>query len=245
MLDLAENTQNTRKNCTQSPAGGGGHHHTTLEIGYGRQRRDRIVYTGYTGYYFIYSLLINRLESTQKKYPEGTQKVHRRFSSPRLTVRVPCLTVRVPRLTVRAPCLTVRAPYDTFGGMDTAKISPIAPIAVLAPRTRPLLPIGARSQATLDVVGLPAVCELVLAGHSQSDIARLLGIPLQAVAAWSCNLQGEEQALYTAALRASAEASLDQALQVAIDVDPTLPGSAQRAKLIIDTLMRRAGMKSI
>lgn len=119
-----------------------------------------------------------------------------------------------------------------------------APTALIIPRTRPQLPIGAASQAALDLVGLPAVCELILAGHSQASISRLLGIPTHAVAAWSCNLQGEEQALYTAALRASAEASLDEALQVAIDVDPTLPGSAQRAKLIIDTLMRRAGIRN-
>ena len=119
-----------------------------------------------------------------------------------------------------------------------------APTALDIPRTRPRLPISRANETALDLVGLPAVCELILAGHSQASISRLLGIPPQAVAAWSCNLQGEEQALYSAALRASAEASLDEALQVAIDVDPELPGSAQRAKLIIDTLMRRAGIRN-
>lgn len=128
--------------------------------------------------------------------------------------------------------------------MESLKPSQNVPMTLQSPRARPQLPIGRASQAALDLVGLPAVCELILAGRSQSDIARLLGIPIQAVCAWSCNLQGEEQALYTAALRASAEASLDQALQVAVDVDPTTPGSVQRAKLIIDTLMRRAGIRN-
>lgn len=138
----------------------------------------------------------------------------------------------------------MRTPCDTFSAMAIVKTPQNAPSALVAPRARPLLPIGAQSQAALDLVGLRAVCELILAGHSQAGIGRLLGIPPQAVAAWSCNLQGEEQAIYTASLRASAEALLDEAQQVAVDVDPSQPGSSQRAKLIIDTLLRKSGIRN-
>ena len=128
--------------------------------------------------------------------------------------------------------------------MDTGKTPQNALSATIAPRNRPRLPVGPYSQAALDLVGLPAICELVLAGHSQTAISLMLGVPPHALCAWSVNLQGDDQALYSASLRNSAEAMLDEAQQIAVDVDPALPGSAQRAKLIIDTLLRRAGIRN-
>jgi hypothetical protein len=66
--------------------------------------------------------------------------------------------------------------------MAEQTLSPLTP-ALIDPRSRPLLPVGKQAAMALELVGLPAVLEMVLAGHAQTAIAARLGIS-QAGAGW-------------------------------------------------------------
>lgn len=115
--------------------------------------------------------------------------------------------------------------------------------ALIDPRTRPMLPVGKQAQATLELVGLPAVLEMVLAGHAQTAIAARLGISQASLGGWLANLRGPDAALYSEALRASAEAMIDQAQTVIEAAEPTTP-AVMKARAVADLLIRKAGIRN-
>lgn len=122
-------------------------------------------------------------------------------------------------------------------------LTPANSPALIDPRTRPMLPVGKQAAETLELVGLPAVCDLVLAGHAQTRIAAMLGVSQSSLAGWLCNLRGEGAALYSEALRASAEALIDEARHVIEGAERTTPGVMQ-ARCIADLLIKKAGIRN-
>lgn len=118
-----------------------------------------------------------------------------------------------------------------------------SPGPMIDPRARPMLPVGKAARETLELVGLPAVCDFVLAGHAQTRIAAMLGVSQSSLAGWLCNLRGEGAALYSEALRASAEALIDEARHVIEAAAPTTP-SVMQARCIADLLIKKAGIRN-
>ncbi|MGA7180453.1 MAG: hypothetical protein WBX11_12805 [Thiobacillaceae bacterium] len=108
---------------------------------------------------------------------------------------------------------------------------------------RPTLPVGSRALIVLELIGLPAVIELIVAGHAQITIAATLGVSQASLAAWLCNQRGPGAAIYSEALRASAEAMLDQAHAVLEAAEPTTPG-VMKARAVADLLIRKAGIRN-
>lgn len=115
--------------------------------------------------------------------------------------------------------------------------------AVIVPHARPMLPVGKQALATLEVVGLSAVVDLIVEGHSQKRIATMLGVSQSSLAGFLCNLRGADAAIYSEALRASAEAMIDQAQAGIEAAEPTTPG-VMKAKAIADLLIRKAGIRN-
>lgn len=115
--------------------------------------------------------------------------------------------------------------------------------ALIDPRARPMLPVGKQARETLELIGLPAVCDLVQAGHAQTAIAAMLGVSQSSLAGWLCNLRGEGASLYSDALRASAEALLDEARRVIEAAESTTPG-VMKARCIADLLIKKAGIRN-
>ena len=72
----------------------------------------------------------------------------------------------------------------------------------------PKLPVSASAQLRLDMIGIGCVCEWILNGDRQLDIARKLGIGQSDVGAWLMNHENRD--LYRAAQEASAEALMDK-----------------------------------
>lgn len=115
--------------------------------------------------------------------------------------------------------------------------------ALIDPRARPMLPVGRQAATALELVGLSAVLEMVLAGHAQTAIAAKLGISQASLGGWLANLRGADAALYSEALRASAEAMLDQAQAVIEAAEPTTP-SVMKARAVADLLVKKAGIRN-
>lgn len=115
--------------------------------------------------------------------------------------------------------------------------------AMIDPRTRPMLPVGRQAQAALELIGLPAVLELVLAGHAQTAIAAKVGISQASLGGWLANLRGTDAALYSEALRASAEAMIDEAQAVIEAAEPTT-AAVMKARAVADILIRKAGIRN-
>ena len=115
--------------------------------------------------------------------------------------------------------------------------------AVIDPHARPMLPVGRQALATLEAVGLAGVCDLIVAGHAQNRIAAMLGVSQPSLAGWLCNQRGEGAALYSEALRASAEAMLDEAKAVLEAAELTTPG-VMKARAVADLLIRKAGIRN-
>lgn len=114
---------------------------------------------------------------------------------------------------------------------------------MIRPPARASLPVGRQAQVTLEMIGLPVVLEMVLAGHTQTVIATKLGISQASLAGWLANLRGADAALYSEALRASAEAMLDQALAIVEAAEPTTPG-VMKARAVAELLIRKAGIRN-
>lgn len=114
---------------------------------------------------------------------------------------------------------------------------------LIDPRTRPMLPVGKQALATLEAFGLPAVCDLVMAGHAQTRIAAMLGVSQPSLAGWLGNQRGVGAALYSDALRASAESLLDEARAVIEAAAPTTPAVMQ-ARAVADLLIKKAGIRN-
>ena len=122
-------------------------------------------------------------------------------------------------------------------------IAPENAPAMIVPHVRPMLPVGKQAQATLEVVGLPAVVDLIVEGHPQKRIAAMLGVSQSSLAGFLCNLRGADAALYSEALRASAEAMLDQAERMIMAAPETTAG-VMKAKALADLLIRKAGIRN-
>ena len=116
-------------------------------------------------------------------------------------------------------------------------------IAVIDPRARPMLPVGKAARATLELVGIPAVLEMVMAGLAQTAIAAKLGISQASLGGHLANLRGADAATYSEALRASAEALLDEARRVIEAAESTTP-SVMKARCIADLLIKKAGIRN-
>lgn len=117
-----------------------------------------------------------------------------------------------------------------------------SPGSVIVPHAR-LLPVGRQAAETLELVGLAAVCDLVQAGHAQTRIAAMLGVSQSSLAGWLGNLRGEGASLYSDALRASAEALLDEARRVIEAAESTTPG-VMKARAVADILIRKSGIRN-
>lgn len=115
--------------------------------------------------------------------------------------------------------------------------------ALIDPRAQPLLPVGKQARETLELVGLSAVLEMVLAGLAQTAIAAKLGISQASLGGHLANLRGADAALYSDALRASAEALIDEARHVIEAAAPTTP-SVMQARCIADLLIKKAGIRN-
>jgi hypothetical protein len=115
--------------------------------------------------------------------------------------------------------------------------------AMIVPHTRPMLPVGRQAQAVLEAFGLPAVVDLIVEGHSQKRIATTLGVSQSSLAGYLCNLRGADAALYSEALRASAEAMIDEAQRVIEAAECTTPG-VMKARAVADLLIRKAGVRN-
>lgn len=108
---------------------------------------------------------------------------------------------------------------------------------------RPLLPVGKQAAQALELVGLPAVLEMVLAGHAQTAIAGRLGVSQASLGGWLANLRGADAAAYSEALRASAEQLLDQAQRIIEAAPETTPG-VMKARALADLLRAKAGVRN-
>jgi predicted transcriptional regulator len=106
-----------------------------------------------------------------------------------------------------------------------------------------MLPVGRQAQEVLEMIGLPAVADLIVAGHSQAAIANTLGVSQSSLAGWLCNQRGPGASLYSEALRASAESMLDQAYVVLEQAELSTPG-VMKARCIADLLIRKAGIRN-
>jgi hypothetical protein len=91
--------------------------------------------------------------------------------------------------------------------------------------------------------GLPAVVDLIVQGHPQSRIARMLGVPQSGLAGWLCNQRGPQAALYSEALRVSAEAMIDTARGILEACEPTTAG-VMKARAVADLWIRQAGIRN-
>lgn len=117
---------------------------------------------------------------------------------------------------------------------------------MIAPHTqgsRPMLPVGKQAAAVLEAFGLPAVADLIVEGHSQARIATMLGVSQSSLAGWLCNQRLGCADLYSEALRASAEALVDEARAVLEAAESTTPG-VMKARAICDVLIRKAGIRN-
>lgn len=122
-------------------------------------------------------------------------------------------------------------------------LTPANSHGLIDPRARPMLPVGKQAAMALELVGLPTVLEMVLAGHAQTAIAAKLGISQASLGGWLANLRGADAALYSEALRASAEAMIDQAQTVIEAAEPTTP-SVMKARAVADLLVKKAGIRN-
>jgi hypothetical protein len=128
--------------------------------------------------------------------------------------------------------------------MDDRALTPAKnpPVSMTAPRARPL-PVGRAAQDKLEIFGLEAVCERIMAGDSQAVIARVLGVSRSSLAGWLANLRGEEAALYAESMRVSAENLLDDACAILEAAEPTT-ASVMKARNIADLLVKKAGFRN-
>ncbi|MBI1284999.1 MAG: hypothetical protein GC183_11750 [Thiobacillus sp.] len=107
---------------------------------------------------------------------------------------------------------------------------------------KPMLPVTAAAARKLGEIGLSAVIEQIIGGATHSQIADSLGIGRSSLSAYLCNLRGEEAAVYTEAMRASAEALFQEAIDT-LKAAPSTSADVQRARCIADILLRKAGVR--
>lgn len=91
-------------------------------------------------------------------------------------------------------------------------------------RGRTQFPVSGKSVAKIEKAGgMPAVCLLILEGHTVREIAERIGVPRSDLSAWQHNV-GDPA--YDAAMRQSAESCLDMAEHV-LD----MPGEPSMARV--------------
>jgi transposase len=106
-----------------------------------------------------------------------------------------------------------------------------------------IAPRAAKTTDILWTVGVAEVCEMIVEGSTQRDIARTFGVPEGTVAMWLANLDGQNMVLYAEALRISAESLWLKAYEI-IEAAPETTAGVMKAKALADVLMRKAGIRA-
>ena len=118
--------------------------------------------------------------------------------------------------------------------------------ADLRPDGKPKLPVGRKAQVLLDLMGLAAICEWIVNGDRQSDIAAKLSLSQSDVGAWLMNHPNRD--LYRAAQEASAEALVDKAhgiMEVLADDEKVSNAHVALAKARAEAYFKQAAMRSV